>query len=272
MPTLLSTQIWTSIWKPSLLRNPTSMLTSLYCKQIRMVRPFHLTIFFLKSPEFVSGYVKTYLILPPTIYGIATGPLTDRGLQHSRAHRIPSLVKIAIERGQGGLIGLGKNIWSQVHISDRTFPFHFNILYLSLIFASIFDRIQFCQRFFSDLRKANQLTNTYVVADLYVLILDKTLAGEPIGHGRTSLYFCENGEYVMHDLVVAITHALHSRGKSMAPTPTAFTMDEIKHYFPNGTMFGANSRCRADRSRAIGWRPKKGPEEILANVEEEIPN
>lgn len=101
--------------------------------------------FLLKSPEFVSGYVKTYLILPPTIYGIATGPLADLGLQHAHAHRIPSLVNIAIERGQGGLIGLGKNIWSQVHISDRTFPFHpILIPCLILIFAFIFNHIQFC--------------------------------------------------------------------------------------------------------------------------------
>jgi nucleoside-diphosphate-sugar epimerase len=116
------------------------------------------------------------------------------------------------------------------------------------------------------------LTNTSAVADLYLLIFDKIRAGEPIDHGRTSLYFCENGEYVMHDLIDAITRALHSRGKLTTPTPTAFTVDEIKRYFPDGTMFGANSRCRADRSRAIGWDPKKGPEELLANVEEEIPN
>ena len=64
------------------------------------------------------GYVKTYIVLPGPIWGIASGPLVDLGLQKSQSVLIPTLVKIGINRGQGGVIGLGKNIWSYVHISD----------------------------------------------------------------------------------------------------------------------------------------------------------
>lgn len=110
------------------------------------------------------------------------------------------------------------------------------------------------------------------VTDLYILIFDKIQSVPPIGHGRTGLYFSEHGEYVMEDLAATITRALHARGKSTTPTPTPFTAEEIQRYFPQGTMFGANSRCKAERSRAIGWRPTKEPREFLVGVEAEIPN
>ncbi|KAF5371846.1 hypothetical protein D9615_009545 [Tricholomella constricta] len=43
-----------------------------------------------------QGYVKTYVVLPGTIYGLATGPLVDLGLQNSHSQQIPALVKIAV--------------------------------------------------------------------------------------------------------------------------------------------------------------------------------
>jgi hypothetical protein len=70
------------------------------------------------STSCLSGYVKTYIILPGTIYGIATGPLVDLALQNPHSQQVPSLIKLGIDRGQGGVVGLGKNIWPHVHISD----------------------------------------------------------------------------------------------------------------------------------------------------------
>ena len=66
----------------------------------------------------MAGYVKTYIVLPGTIWGIASGRLVDLGLQNAHSQQVPGLVKIGIERGQGGVVGLGKNIWPHVHISD----------------------------------------------------------------------------------------------------------------------------------------------------------
>lgn len=220
--------------------------------------------------SYVPGYVKTYLVLPCTIYGIAVGPLVDLGLQHAHAHRIPTLVKIGVERGQGGVIGLGKNIWSHVHISDGAFPFR--LLYNHLSFHDAIHFLIFLAQLLFHFGPTLTLTTHMVVADLYILIFDKIQSVAPVGHGRTGLYFCENGEYIMQDLATTITRALHARGKSMTPTPTTFAVEEIQRYFPQGTMFGANSRCKAERSRAIGWRPTKEPQEFLVSVEAEIPN
>ncbi|KAJ7127070.1 hypothetical protein C8R44DRAFT_617333 [Mycena epipterygia] len=65
-----------------------------------------------------QGYVKTYIILPSTIYGFASGPLVKAGLQNNRSQQIPSLVDVSLKRGQGGMVGKGKNWWGNVHIDD----------------------------------------------------------------------------------------------------------------------------------------------------------
>ncbi|KAJ7475778.1 hypothetical protein FB451DRAFT_256410 [Mycena latifolia] len=65
-----------------------------------------------------QGYAKTYIILPSTIYGFASGPLVESGLQNWRSQQIPQLVDVSIRRGQGGMVGKGKNWWGNVHIDD----------------------------------------------------------------------------------------------------------------------------------------------------------
>ncbi|KAJ7727296.1 hypothetical protein DFH07DRAFT_231635 [Mycena maculata] len=65
-----------------------------------------------------KGYVKTYIILPSTIYGFASGPLVENGLQNPRSQQIPRLVDVGLARGQGGMVGKGKNWWGNVHIDD----------------------------------------------------------------------------------------------------------------------------------------------------------
>lgn len=66
----------------------------------------------------MKGYVKTFIILPSTIYGIASGSLVDAGLQNAHSQQIPTLVKLSQERGRAGMVGEGKNIWPNVHIQD----------------------------------------------------------------------------------------------------------------------------------------------------------
>ncbi|KAK7033075.1 hypothetical protein R3P38DRAFT_3313147 [Favolaschia claudopus] len=65
-----------------------------------------------------EGYVKTFIILPSTIYGFASGPLVEAGLQNYRSQQIPRLVDVSLKRGQGGMVGKGKNVWGNVHIDD----------------------------------------------------------------------------------------------------------------------------------------------------------
>ena len=66
-----------------------------------------------------EGYVKTYIILPSTIYGLAKTRFVDAGVQNPHSIQLPSLIGASIERGQGGMIGKGKNLWPNVEVHER---------------------------------------------------------------------------------------------------------------------------------------------------------
>ncbi|EJD06860.1 NAD-binding protein [Fomitiporia mediterranea MF3/22] len=70
------------------------------------------------SADQAGRYVRTYIILPCTIYGIAKNGLTEAGIQNPHSIQVPALIRASIDRGQGGMVGLGKNKWPNVHIDD----------------------------------------------------------------------------------------------------------------------------------------------------------
>ncbi|KAA1475304.1 NAD(P)-binding protein [Dentipellis sp. KUC8613] len=65
-----------------------------------------------------AGYARTYIILPAMIYGLATGKLVDAGIVNRRSIQVPAIIKASLARGQGGVVGEGKNFWTNVHIDD----------------------------------------------------------------------------------------------------------------------------------------------------------
>lgn len=78
-----------------------------------------------------KGYVRTYIVLPSTIYGIANTSLVKLGIQNPYSKQIPNLIKASIDRKQGGVVGKGLNLWPNVHISDIT------SLYITIFDAAI---------------------------------------------------------------------------------------------------------------------------------------
>ena len=67
------------------------------------------------------GFVRTYIVLPTLIYGIAapTNPLVSSQIMHEQSVAVPSLIKAALDRGRPGMIGKGLSYWSNVHIDDQ---------------------------------------------------------------------------------------------------------------------------------------------------------
>ncbi|THU78648.1 NAD(P)-binding protein [Dendrothele bispora CBS 962.96] len=65
-----------------------------------------------------EGYIKAYFILPPTVWGIATGPLVDAGLVNPHSRQIPVLIKACLQHRRGGMVGAGKNVWNNVEIHE----------------------------------------------------------------------------------------------------------------------------------------------------------
>ncbi|KAJ7080176.1 hypothetical protein B0H15DRAFT_913557 [Mycena belliarum] len=67
-----------------------------------------------------EGYVKTYIIIPMLIWGVPKGPLVDLGIQHMHSLGIPFVVNAALQHGQAGMVGAGKNIWAIVEVNETS--------------------------------------------------------------------------------------------------------------------------------------------------------
>jgi len=159
----------------------------------------------LTLPNF-EGYIKSYIVLPPTIYGLATGPLFDAGISNPHSIQIPTLVKAAIARRQAGIIGEGKNVWPNVDIHEREPLRTLSFIAFTNILA--------------------------IVADFYNLLLDATVTSRSdLGHGREGIYHAVNGEYNFYVQAEAISQALVSLGLGDNPLPSTFSAEEEKNYF-----------------------------------------
>jgi len=105
------------------------------------------------------------------------------------------------------------------------------------------------------------------LAKLYLTIFDavRSKLGK-IGHGREGVFFGENGEHTLYEVGKAIAETLIvlEKGSNLEPSP--FTEEEIKLYFKGSTFWGSTSRARANRSKAIGWKPTRTTKDLLASV------
>ncbi|KAJ6599760.1 hypothetical protein DFH09DRAFT_1021199 [Mycena vulgaris] len=175
-----------------------------------------------------EGYIKSYIILPSLIYGIATGPFVAAGLQNAHSIQVPTLINASLDRGQGGMVGAGKNLWPNVEIHE--------------------------------------------LADLYVQLYDSIQENPGTGHGREGLYFGASDEHRAYDLSREIASALVEIGRGAGVEPTSFSEAEAKKYYPPELYRaqGANSRCVAKRSFAVGWAPVRRTQDLLASVRPEI--
>ncbi|KAA1475299.1 NAD(P)-binding protein [Dentipellis sp. KUC8613] len=114
-------------------------------------------------------------------------------------------------------------------------------------------------------------------AQLFIIVLEAALAHpeRPLPHGREGFFFAENGEFPMIVVCKEIAKILYDMGKAKSPEPTPFTHDEILKYF-GGYTLSTNARARADRGRALGWKPVKTTADLLASLRPEaevyVPN
>ena len=107
-----------------------------------------------------------------------------------------------------------------------------------------------------------------------MVLFDNIIANpDKTGHGWEGFYFGENGEHHWIDISNAIGQAMTELGLSDSPEPTAFTAEELKKYYGSearGWYNGSNSRARADRGRALGWKPKYTTQDMLASIKPEV--
>ncbi|KAJ7885496.1 NAD-P-binding protein [Mycena olivaceomarginata] len=102
------------------------------------------------------------------------------------------------------------------------------------------------------------------VADL-VETLYNSIERNHAEHGRDGYYFVAHGEIEFEK----VTEIAEKR----AGGRRAFTETELQEYFSSASLqsfFGDNGRCDSQRSYALGWKPLKTTEDLLAAVREEF--
>ena len=155
--------------------------------------------------------MKTYLVYPVTIYGIADHALTKAGISNAHSIQVPALIQASLDRGRAGMVGVGKNIWHNVHINESG----------SLPYV--------CQ--------ARPSHKVKIVSGLYV-VLYNTIASNPMAaHGREGIYIGENGQHTLYDVAKAIQEAMVELGLSKETEPSSFTREEVQKYFGVGRRF-----------------------------------
>ncbi|PIL35390.1 hypothetical protein GSI_02116 [Ganoderma sinense ZZ0214-1] len=213
---------------------PTETIYSdLNVEQLKAIPPtaFHRNVDLLViNADAEDGYARTYIVLPSTVYGIAKHPLVDAGISNAHSMQIPKLITTSLVRKRAGVVGKGLALWPSVHIDD--------------------------------------------IADMYIVLFDAiTQRPATTGHGWEGLYFGESGEHRWLDISLAIGQAMHALGLTDDPAPTPFAREELVPLFGSewfGWYHGTNSRARADRARALGWKAKHSTEDMLASVRPEV--
>jgi hypothetical protein len=73
--------------------------------------------------------------------------------------------------------------------------------------------------------------NRNIVADLYIVLYDAIITDTTTTHGRSGLYFAENGTHELVQVGEIIARTLFEHGRGKSPKPTSFTTEEGVKYF-----------------------------------------
>ena len=65
-----------------------------------------------------TGYVRTWIVFPSTVWGIVDNTFVEQGLQKSYSFQVPRRIKMALKLGKAIYVGEGKNVWPHIHIDE----------------------------------------------------------------------------------------------------------------------------------------------------------
>ncbi|KAI0368793.1 NAD-P-binding protein [Pilatotrama ljubarskyi] len=178
-----------------------------------------------------ESWVRGFIVLPSTIYGLASGPLFDAGISNRHSAQIPTLIRTSVARGQSGMIGEGKPIWNSVHIDDTA------DLYLLLIDAAL----------------ANPDNVPHGREGFYYA-----------ENGEHTWYDISKAiARALHEF--GVVQSDEPTAFSVAELEKYFgSLDGAYR------AFGANSRARAEQARTLGWAPKYSTGDMLASIRPEV--
>ncbi|KDQ57353.1 hypothetical protein JAAARDRAFT_293117 [Jaapia argillacea MUCL 33604] len=179
----------------------------------------------------IKGYLRSYIVLPSTVWGLASGPLVDMKLQNPHSQQIPGMIKIGLARGQGATIGQGRNLWPNVEINEL------GDLYMLLFDAALSNPSVPHGREGYYFGAADE----HVLSDIYETV-SKELYGNGVGKG-------------VEPTLLTRDEAIKFFGNEWLATK----------------VMGGNSRCRADQPRQLlGWKPEKGTSDMVDSIKAEV--
>ncbi|TRM56130.1 hypothetical protein BD626DRAFT_541523 [Schizophyllum amplum] len=109
------------------------------------------------------------------------------------------------------------------------------------------------------------------LGDLFMLVFDAAVRDPAgTGHGREGYYIAASDEHTWYQISKAIGEAMVKFERASDSEPTSFTKEELDKFYGGSEYLGSNSRARATRSKALGWKPTKMSKDMLASIEQEV--
>ena len=120
-----------------------------------------------------------------------------------------------------------------------------------------------------------QLTDLLrIVAGVYITVLNAVLANPESAHGWEGFYYVGNVEFSWNELAAKIGEATVALGLAKEAQPTEFTEEERGKFFwaePFAWLaWGSNSRIKAARALALGWKPTHTVGDLWASIKPEV--
>jgi len=175
--------------------------------------------------------VKTYTNLLSNIYGFATGEIVSQGVQNPRSILLPS----------------SEEVWTEDEVAWSVLEIIFGVMFTLMTVRAFF---------------ISSLSLLPAKFSLPVAYSSSTLFGETL----TKLSMVSTLAKMAKNIGKAVSEVLITLGKGTDPEPSSFTDEEIQRYLKGSTFMGSTSRARANRSKAISWRPTRTIEHLLASV------
>jgi nucleoside-diphosphate-sugar epimerase len=140
--------------------------------------------------------VRTYIIMPPTIYGVGSGLFNTMSIQ------IPTLMRTAIAKGRAEVVGAGAARWSHVHIADLA-PLY-GVLLRGVLRGEERER--------------------------------DSGRGGGLVYGPRGIYFAETGEHTWLELAEGVARAGFELGVLQEPVPVSITLQQSADQWGKGSL------------------------------------
>lgn len=152
----------------------------------------------------ILGYVKAYVVAPPLIYGLTSGPLVDAGLQNPVATGLLIYSRCAQAKGSFGFVGPQENIWSVIDVHDRK--------------PHTIKHATGCNWV---------LTVVSVVTKFYLTIFNTVVLDGKTIAGGNAYYFPTGGDISAKTFMTKIAEALHEFGGLKSAEIIPYTPEEL---------------------------------------------